>query len=1098
MNNESQERETPTTPVREEAENLPESPPLTVVTTHETNSSVKEPSEQVDTTLGARFKNFFEADDIPVTSNDNNDNKDKKQEPIQLKPDWYYWIFFASGFAGIIYVTIWARYLTLFLGYAAHTQVLLFAMISCGLALGAILCVQLSQRLQRPLLWYSAIHIILALMAVYFHNIFAAAQSWAVHFVLPQIELAAKAEHFKWLLAAVLLVPPSMLLGATFPLISSGLVRLWPEIRGRVLSCLYFSNVLGAVFGGLVATFILLPVAGLPGSIAIAGFINTIAAAVVWVLGHLFDDVGQPIAANSRNAPSFGKTALGANTRLTALVTAVAFGSGLTLLVYETVWLRMLSTLFGSSSYTLSIIGAVFIFGLALGGWYASHRADKAEGEILTFLGKGQIAIGVLALLALICLPLFYDFLNEGLATPPQNQLSNWKVIAWTAGLSSLMILPATFYAGTTFPLLTRRLLDSDGEEAIGRVYAAGLLGAAVGALISIHLLLPFVGLKQALLFGVFINMLLGVTQIGFVVPKRMLTAFSFSFVLLTSALLLGKINPQILAAGVFNSQSNSLPKILFYREGKTTNVAVTTNAVANSEQLLTRVALKTNGQTQAELIAGGSAREGYTNDEQTMTLLGLLPLLYKPGAKQVMNIGFQSGLTARALLLSRNLKQLDNVEAEAMKIEGGRHLGNRIAPIFEDPRNRFIIDDARALLTKTKVLYDVIVSHPKTPWNEDTASLLTREFYQQVRGAMPADGIFVQSLSLETFTPRIAASVLQAMAEVFNNFNVYLSSENDIIVVASMEELPQKLNAIFASDEARTYFSDYHIRAATDTDLLLLGNKKILLPYFSSFNAPTSSDYYPYVANEAAQDFFHHYRYSFGDLSLLPVPVLEFMGQVAISDNNVLPGLHLAPLRAAANAHRDYSERLKEDGAIQLMLARISTQTCPIETEPTTETKSEAKGEEEVNITPTTPAATKTENAAVARYLQEISGLVVRLMPVTDREKMAVIWQQLAENSCIETLLTNNDSTAGAYTQFWRALALRDGKALIEITEALLPHADLQAPSGQILLLATMAAHYQEKNYHQTVRMMLNLPLANPTIRHAAQLLAANAAEKI
>jgi len=76
----------------------------------------------------------------------------------------------------------------------------------------------------------------------------------------------------KWALAGLLILPQSILLGATFPLMSAGALRRVPGSPGRTLSLLYFSNSLGAAAGVLIAGFVLFDLAGLPGTLAAAGF----------------------------------------------------------------------------------------------------------------------------------------------------------------------------------------------------------------------------------------------------------------------------------------------------------------------------------------------------------------------------------------------------------------------------------------------------------------------------------------------------------------------------------------------------------------------------------------------------------------------------------------------------------------------------------------------------------------------------------------------------------------------------------------------------------------------------------------------------------
>ena len=1010
--------------------------------------------------------------------------------PAQLSPVWYYWIFFASGFAGLIYESVWARYLKLFLGHAAYAQVLVLAIFLFGLAAGAALCARFSERLRRPLLYYAAIEVLVALVAVYFHEIYVAAEAWATGFVFPQIGSDGTAEWFKWCLAATLILPQSILLGATFPLMSAGLIRLWPEKRGRLIAMLYFSNSFGAALGVLVSGFVLIPWAGLPGTVAFAGLINALAALAVWILGHRFDDTGAPVTA---------LPALPAQTedsrRFITLIIVAAFVTGLASFIYEIVWIRMLSLLFGSSEHTFELMLAAFILGLALGGWVVRNRLEGRD-ELLITVGKVQLVMGVFALWSLVCFPWFYDILKEQLVDWPRNSNGYYRYLLLQIGLSMLMMLPATFCAGMTLPLLTRRLLDSGGEGAIGKVYAANTLGAIIGVYVALYILLPLAGLKQALLTGVAMDMLLGAVLFAFVARARAMAAFSFSAVLFAVVFFTGQVSTEIAAAGVFLRPSAALPKVIYYRDGKTASIAVTEGKLQDNGYVYR--AIKTNGKTDAALLSGGSAADdGYISDESTMVETGLLPLLYKPEAKRVMNIGFGSGLTSRTLLLSHNLKQLDNVEIEPFIVEGAQHLGSRVASVLADPRNRFILNDAKTVLTRAPESYDIIVSEPSNPWVAGIANLFTVEFYRHITAALTKEGIFVQWLPLYETTPDMIASVVKALAASFGDFHAYLSTNSNLIIVATTApSLPSRSNAIFASDQARQFLTGYGYRTGSDVDALLLGDKAILLPYFASFPAPVNSDYFPYLQNNAPRAFFDRTFYVLGEVLEVPVPVLEILGRPPYA-TEIIPTKYSRVRQDAARAQEIFSRRLQEGGYIQSQLADLAGRNCPLDTVPADGREQTLPDAERGQALPDTEVEkNQRQNNA---YLTQISELTVYLMPYLTQAQMTLIWQQLQQDECITRLLADDSSVAGVYTQFWRAVSLRQMDALVANSTALLPYSDIRTSSGQIVMLAAMAGHYAQGNYQQVVLQMLDLPpFVDRRLYHAARMLAAHAAEKI
>ena len=94
-------------------------------------------------------------------------------------------LFVASGFAGLIYESVWTHYLKLYLGHAAYAQSLVLVVFMGGMALGAAGCARVSTRLRRPLIAYALVEAVVGLLALGFHEVYAAATDWSYATVLP-------------------------------------------------------------------------------------------------------------------------------------------------------------------------------------------------------------------------------------------------------------------------------------------------------------------------------------------------------------------------------------------------------------------------------------------------------------------------------------------------------------------------------------------------------------------------------------------------------------------------------------------------------------------------------------------------------------------------------------------------------------------------------------------------------------------------------------------------------------------------------------------------------------------------------------------------
>ena len=118
----------------------------------------------------------------------------------------------------------------------------------------------------------------IGILGLGFHTVFQSFLDWSFLCVIPALGSPGSVQAFKWTAGAMLILPQSILLGATFPLISGGLVRLAPRRSGELLALLYFTNCLGAAIGVLVSGFLLINLVGLPGTLLTAGLLNILLA----------------------------------------------------------------------------------------------------------------------------------------------------------------------------------------------------------------------------------------------------------------------------------------------------------------------------------------------------------------------------------------------------------------------------------------------------------------------------------------------------------------------------------------------------------------------------------------------------------------------------------------------------------------------------------------------------------------------------------------------------------------------------------------------------------------------------------------------------
>ena len=684
-------------------------------------------------------------------------------------------VFVVSGFTGLIYESIWSHYLKLFLGHAAYAQTLVLAIFMGGMALGSWTVAHYSARI-RHLLWsYVLVEGLIGLLGVIFHRTFVVASDFSFASVIPSLPAGFLVHAYKWSLAALLIFPQSVLLGMTFPLISGGLIRRWPDRPGETLSTLYFTNSLGAALGVLVSGFVLIRAVGLPGTILTAGLLNVALAILVWfIVRRQPEPVPTPQTVPASPAAPDG---------LARWFVIAAFLTGAASFMYELGWIRMLSLVLSSSTHSFELMLSAFIFGLAFGGLYVRRRIARI-GDPATYAGGVMVVMGALAALSLPAYNVTFDFMAWCLATFTHTASGYVAFNVVSQSIAALIMIPTTFCAGMTLPLLTQELMRrGTGERAIGTIYSVNTLGAIVGVLLTVHLLMPLIGVKGVILGGAGIHMALGLSRLLAVRrqrPRTVAVAMTVSILVLVLTSFAVNLDPRRMASGVYRTGFATLPAdvmVTYFRDGKTATISL----VERPDKV---VVIATNGKPDAGVQMGQGPA---TLDESTMLLLAALPLSMHPNPKRVANIGFGSGLTAHTLLGSALIERLDTIEIEPFMVEAARKgFGPRVNNVFEDPRSHIVFEDAKTFFASARKPYDLIISEPSNPWVSGVATLFSDEFYGRVTQYLTSDGYLVQWIQTYETNVEVIASVIKALAPHFGAYAIYNSDDSDILIIAT------------------------------------------------------------------------------------------------------------------------------------------------------------------------------------------------------------------------------------------------------------------------------------------------------------------------
>lgn len=951
-------------------------------------------------------------------------------------------IFTASGFSGLIYQSIWSHYLGLYLGHAAYAQALVLAIFMGGMALGAWTVSKRSAQWRNLVKGYAIVEAIIGIIALIFHSIFTTSLDVFYEHIIPAINTPTLVYVWKWFSAALLILPQSILLGMTFPLLSGGYIRRTKNQDGQVLSGLYFTNSIGAAAGALASTFLLLPWSGLPGTVAIAGWINLAVAVIAWLVASKGQETIRE-AHQQQEVPEQDQLPVSARFILFA-----AFVTGASSFIYEIGWVRMLNLALGTTLHSFEIMLSAFIAGLAFGGLWIRKRIDHLIRP-LRAAGFAQLLMGLAVVMSLALYNEIFDWVGSLYSSLSRDSQAYALYNTGSAAIAMIIMIPAAFFAGMTLPLFTLALLRGGiGEAAIGRVYATNTLGAIAGVFLAVHILIPWLGLKLAMLFAASADLLLGIAllRLYFRFPFRFdyPAAIAASVIAIFSTFVLIDFDYNRITSGVFRHGQTRLDEndnLLFYKDGKTASISV-----VGSNRGTIRIA--TNGKTDGEAhIVDGAP---YTVDEPTMMLAAALPLAYVEKAEKAAVIGFGTGLSTHTLLSDPGLSQVDTIEIEEAIVAGAAAFGVRNQRAYTDQRSKIHIEDAKSFFSSQQQKYDIILSEPSNPWVSGVGALFSEEFYQFVPRFLNEDGILVQWIQLYEISDELVASMLKALLPNFEHVEAFLSNNGDMIMLArNGRSLDEPLRDIFSIPILRDELALIDFTRTQQFAFRHFADRRSLQAFASLFDIRPNSDYFPILSLNAPRTRFIGLSADLPRLlSRADLPIadmLELQKPIALDQEPEHVGYYLGDLRTEeARAIRAYL--LNQNIAALNLLPPSAANTV----------QAMAKSGQDCLFL--------NDPRSSARFIEQMHVAAVGTIPFLPANVAADLWQaehwltcsqadavaEGQEDTTIDVPKPTLDARTSAALQVFQAVAQRDPNAMQRAGEAYLATSIAQSPATQ------------------------------------------------
>ena len=178
---------------------------------------------------------------------------------------------------------------------------------------------------------------------------------------------------------------------------------------------------------------------------------------------------------------------------------AVFLASGFAALLYQMIWQRLLTLFGGADVYSVTLIVSAFMAGLGLGSMAGGHLADRLSlrGRLLAFAAS-ELAIAAFGFASVWIL---YDALYARLGAV---DLPGWA----TAAILFAVLLWPTFFMGMSLPLLSRALAETTAgaSRRIASLYGWNTVGAALGSLLTVWVILRMTDFRRATWIGAAVN----------------------------------------------------------------------------------------------------------------------------------------------------------------------------------------------------------------------------------------------------------------------------------------------------------------------------------------------------------------------------------------------------------------------------------------------------------------------------------------------------------------------------------------------------------------------------------------------------------------
>jgi spermidine synthase len=695
-------------------------------------------------------------------------------------------LFFLSGFTSLIYEVIWTRKFGLVFGVTTYAVSTVLAAFFAGLAIGSYAAGRLIDRTRlHPLRLYAVMEGLIGLYALLLPVLLGLVEK-TYPMVYERVgESFSLFTLYRFIISFVLLVFPTIMMGATLPVLSKLMVDR-EDVLGLNVGRLYAVNTFGAVVGTFCAGFVLIPALGVPNTTLAAANGNFLLVVIALAVS-LSPDLRRVEESGSRGVGESERPSDSSTLRASdKIILALAFTSGLAILALEVVWTRSLVLILGSTTYAFSTMLVAVLVGIAAGSAVFAPLADRTNnrGAVVAFLMFFGGLFAVLGPAIINHLPFIFLQLSD-----LSGGLFGLVIAAQFIVCFMLVFIP-TFLSGAVFPILIR--MYSRGAESVGRtvadIYAINTFGGILGSLLGGFVLVKLLGLQPSLTVAALVLMAVG-GPLAMVLARpwgrgdRAVGALAMAAIVAVLAFVHPRFDTKLLFAGwgpfaggyyvsrmagsTVDVTDRHMQRLLYHKEGVSASVDVLETAWGDK-------IISINAQPVATT---------YLYDMRALKMLGHLPVLLHPNPKDVLLIGMGAGVSTGTIASYPGVDSVTVVELSEEVPGGTAKFADWNFNALRNPKVKVVINDGANYVKSTTRQYDIISSDPIHPFISGNGILYSYDHWMKCKDRLREGGVLAQWLPLYQLSPTDFATIVGSFADAFPNCTMWFCGIDTVLI---------------------------------------------------------------------------------------------------------------------------------------------------------------------------------------------------------------------------------------------------------------------------------------------------------------------------